>query len=65
MNVIARLEKNIGEVELMLAEDRAWLKAEPDSIAAQTQLAGTQNHLADLRHQLQIEKEKRDTGKPF
>ena len=38
----------IEEAKRFVAEDELWLKANPDSIAAQVQLASSRNHLMEL-----------------
>jgi len=61
MNQIAWLEKNIAEVERLLAADRE--KAQrypPGSIAHKLILKSGENRLLDLQNQLRIEKEDRD-----
>ena len=59
MNQIAWLEKNIAEMERFLAQDQDALALEPDDVCGKLALVGTENHLADLRHQLDLAQKER------
>jgi len=60
MNQIAWLEKNIAEVEQLLAADREAAQKNPESFSAKLSLQSTENRLVDLQKQLQLEKDKRE-----
>lgn len=60
MNQIAWLEKNIAEVEQLLVADREAVQNNPESFSAKLSLKSTENRLADLQKQLQLEKDKRE-----
>ena len=60
MNQIAWLKNNIAEVEQLLAADQEAVRANPGSFSAGLSLKSTQDRLADLRKQLQLETDKRE-----